>query len=199
MRPGAARTLACTAIATSALAPQLAHAHLVSTGLGPVYDGVVHFALTPEFVLPVLAIAILAGLRGTAHARLALVALPLTWLLAGIGAGATGVALPDALAWLPLLLAGGLVALDLPLPWAATTAIAAGLGVLLGSSNGAALMQAGSGMSGVLGSTAAVFVVATLDAAAAVAWHAGWLRIAWRAAGSWIAAGGLLLLGWTLR
>ncbi len=187
------------AVATAALAPQLAHAHLVSTGLGPLYDGMLHFALSPEILLPVLAVAILAGLRGRAQVRLALVALPLAWLLAGIAADATAIALPDALAWLPLLLAGGLVALDLPLPPAATTAIAALLGAALGSANGAALAQAGAGVRGVLGSTAAVFVVATLAAAAVTSWQAGWLRIVWRAAGSWIAAGGLLLLGWTLR
>ena len=195
----ARRALAGSAVAATGLAPQLAHAHLVSSGLGPVYDGVLHFGLTPEFVLPVLAVAILAGLRGALHARLALVALPLAWLAAGIVGGATGVALPDALAWLPLLLAGGLVALDLPLAPAAIAAIAVLLGAALGSSNGAGLAQAGVGVSGVLGSAAAVFVVVALGAAAVVAWQAGWLRIAWRAAGSWIAAGGLLLLGWTLR
>jgi hypothetical protein len=32
-----------------------------------------------------------------------------------------------------------------------------------------------------------------------LAWQQGWQRIAWRAAGSWIAASGLLLLGWSLR
>ncbi len=186
-------------MAVAALTPQLAHAHLVSTGLGPIYDGIVHFALTPEFVLPVLAVAMLAGLRGRAHVRLALVALPLAWLAAGIGADVTAVAVPDALAWLPLLVGGGLVALDLRLSPVATTAVTALLGVAVGASNGAALALAGAGVRGVLGSTAAVFVVATLGAAAVTARQAGWLRIAWRAAGSWIAAGGLLLLGWTLR
>ena len=44
-----------------------------------------------------------------------------------------------------------------------------------------------------------VIVVATLASASAAAWQAGWMRIAWRVAGSWIAAGGLLLLGWSLR
>jgi hypothetical protein len=187
------------AIVGFALAPQLAHAHLVSTGLGPVYDGMVHFALTPEFVLPALAIAILSGLRGKRHARGALVALPVAWLVAGIAGDAIGVAMPDALAWLPLLLVGGFVALDLPLRPAATTAIAIVLGSALGCANGAALAKAGAGLPGVLGSTAAIFVVVTLGAAAATAWQASWLRIAWRAVGSWIAAAGLLLLGWSLR
>ncbi len=36
----------------SALLPRPPHAHLVNTGLGPFYDGVSHFALTPEDLLP---------------------------------------------------------------------------------------------------------------------------------------------------
>ena len=57
----------------------------------------------------------------------------------------------------------------------------------------------GAGMRGVIGIVGAVSVVTTLCAASVVAWHHGWQRIAWRAAGSWIAASGLLLLGWSLR
>jgi len=41
-----------------------ASAHLVTTGLGPVYDGIGHLVLTPEDFVPVLAIALFAGLRG---------------------------------------------------------------------------------------------------------------------------------------
>ena len=182
-----------------AIAPQLAHAHLISTGRGPVYDGITHFALTPEFVLPALTTAVLAGLRGKVHARRAVIALPLAWLLAGIAGNAVAGAVPDALAWLALLLLGGLVALDLCLSPVATIAIAALLGVALGYANGAALAHAGAGLRGVLGSTAAIFVVVTLGAAVVTAWQAGWLRIAWRVSGSWVAAGGLLLLGWLLR
>jgi len=195
----ARRAAGRAAVVALSYAPSLAHAHLVSTGLGPVYDGILHFALSPELVLPVFAIAILAGLRGRMHARLALVALPLAWSLGGIAGEVSAVAVPDALAWLPLLLAGGLVALDLGLPPFATTAIAAVFGLALGFANGAALAQTGAGMRGVLGSTAAIFVLVALGAAAVAAWKSGWLRIAWRVAGSWIAAGGLLLLGWSLR
>src|SRR6185369_14249227 len=43
--------------------PGSAQAHLVTTGLGPVYDGLVHFALAPEDLVPVLALAAFAGLR----------------------------------------------------------------------------------------------------------------------------------------
>lgn len=179
--------------------PALAHAHLINTGLGPVYDGLVHFALTPEDFLPATALAALAGLRGKAHARCAILALPLAWLVAGFAGDLLRVAIPDSLAWLPLLAMGLLVAADFRLPPAALTAIAVALGGWLGYGNGAAMAQAGAGLRGVIGIAITVFVLATLVAAGAVAWQAGWMRIAWRVAGSWIAAGGLLLLGWSLR
>ena len=58
---GAARPVA---LALASCAPPV-HAHLIETGLGPVYDGIAHFALTPEDLIPALALAVLAGLRGT--------------------------------------------------------------------------------------------------------------------------------------
>ena len=181
------------------LCPALAHAHLINTGLGPEYDGITHFALTAEDILPVVALAALAGMRGRAHARCAIVALPLAWLVAGIAGEALRVAVPDALAWLPLVAMGLLVAADLRLSPPVITAIAVALAGVLGYGNGAAMAQAGAGLRGVVGIAATVFVLTTLVAAGAVASQAGWMRIAWRVAGSWIAAGGLLLMGWSLR
>jgi urease accessory protein len=179
-------------------APQ-AQAHLVETGLGPIYDGIAHFALTPEDLIPVLALALLAGLRGAGHARRVIVVLPLAWLLGGLLGAQLALPALASLDWLPLLALGGLVAADLRLPVAATTLIAAAVGLFLGLANGSAMAQAGPGVRGVVGIVGAVFVVTTLAAAAVVAWQQGWQRIAWRAAGSWIAASGLLLLGWSLR
>ena len=40
------------------LYPHNAEAHLVTTGLGPIYDGISHFALSPEVWVPVLALAL---------------------------------------------------------------------------------------------------------------------------------------------
>ena len=179
-------------------APQ-AQAHLVETGLGPIYDGIAHFALTPEDLIPVLALAALAGLRGADHARRVIVALPLAWLLGGLLGAQLALPMLGSVPWLPLLALGGLVAADLRLPAAATTVIAAAVGLFVGLANGAAMAQAGPGIRGVIGIVGAVFVTTTLAAAAVVAWQQGWQRIAWRAAGSWIAASGLLLLGWSLR
>jgi hydrogenase/urease accessory protein HupE len=187
------------AVLAWALAAPLAHAHLLETGLGPVYDGIAHFALTPEDILPVLALAALAGLRGRDHARRAIFVLPLAWLLSGLFGAWASVGPADTLAWVPLLVLGGLVAADLPLRLWATITLAAALGLFQGLANGFAMAQAGAGVRGVVGIVAAVFVVSTLITAAAFALNSGWPRIAWRVAGSWVAASGLLLLGWSLR
>ena len=67
----------------SALIPGTAEAHLITTGLGSVYDGVAHLALSPEDLVPVAGLAVLAGLRGPAHGRWALFVLPVFWLVGG--------------------------------------------------------------------------------------------------------------------
>src|SRR5271165_5320442 len=36
-----------------------AEAHLNSTGMGPFYDGLIHFLMSPEDIVPVLALALL--------------------------------------------------------------------------------------------------------------------------------------------
>ena len=198
LRIGAGGRVAGGGLALASCAPQ-AHAHLVETGLGPVYDGIAHFALTPEDLIPALALAVLAGLRGKDQARRVIFVLPLAWLLAALLGAAARVSLPDSLSWAPLLVLGGLVAADFRLPAAATTVVAVAVGLFLGLANGYAMAQAGPGVRGVLGIVCAVFVVTTLGAACAAAWQSGWLRIAWRVAGSWIAASGLLLLGWSMR
>jgi urease accessory protein len=198
LRAGVSGRTVAVALVLAAGAPQ-AHAHLVETGLGPVYDGIAHFALTPEDLMPALALAVLAGLRGRDHARRVILVLPVAWLLACLLGTSMKISPPESLSWLPLLVLGGLVAADFRLPIAATTALAVALGLLQGFANGYAMAQAGAGIRGGIGIVSAVFVVATLGAACAVAWQSGWLRIAWRVAGSWIAASGLLLLGWSLR
>lgn len=50
-----------------------------------------------------------------------------------------------------------------------------------------------------VGLAAAVIVVVVIVAALVVRLRAQWARVAVRVAGSWIAASGLLMLGWTLR
>ena len=44
--------------------PAQANAHLVNSGFGSFYDGIGHLFITPEDVLAVVALALLAGLSG---------------------------------------------------------------------------------------------------------------------------------------
>jgi len=182
------------------LLPAPSHAHLVNTGLGPFYDGVSHFALTPEDLLPALALALLAGQRGSSAGRLALFALPGAWLVGGL----LGLAFPT-ISYAPVLTTGsflalgGLVAAEARLRPEWVTALAVVVGLLHGYLNGAAMAQAKLGTLGVVGIVSTLFVVVALAAATVVAIRAPWGRIAVRVAGSWIAAVGLLLLGWSLR
>jgi hydrogenase/urease accessory protein HupE len=179
--------------------PWRAEAHLVTTGLGPVYDGIGHLLVTPEDLLPVLALALFAGLRGARSGRHVLYVLPSAWLVGGcIGLlthGLPGFPAPA----LSLLILGTLVAADLHLPPPAITALALGLGLVHGFPNGVAMRQAGPGVLGLLGLLAALCVLVALVAACVVSLQQQWPRMAVRVAGSWMAAIGLLMLGWALR
>jgi hydrogenase/urease accessory protein HupE len=179
--------------------PSSAEAHLVTTGLGPLYDGLLHVALTPEDLVPVLALALLAGLRGVTHGRRALFVLPAAWLLGGvIGLAVHGGVSPRWTA-VSFVLLGGLVASDARLPLGATTLLAALLGLGHGYLNGSSLAGPGLGAVGLLGIVAAVFMLVALAASVVVPLRAAWARVVVRVAGSWIAAIGLLLIGWAMR
>jgi urease accessory protein len=191
------RTAQITLAVTLTLASGAAQAHLVTTGLGPVYDGVAHLALSPEQYVPILGAALYAGLGGKPSARLAIVLLPMAWFIGNMLGGLSGAPSLAAPTWLFLLLIGGLVAADLRLPGRAPAACAAAIGFALGYSNGLATAQFSQPLRTALGATATIFVAASLVAAAASA-ASGWKRIAVRVAGSWIAASGLLALGWAL-
>jgi len=180
--------------------PATSHAHLMTTGLGPFYDGVSHFALTPEDLLPALALALLAGLRGSRAGRLALFALPAAWLVGGLaGLAFPTVSTATALTTVSFLVLGALVASDARLRPEWVMGLALVLGLLHGYLNGSAMSQASLGALGLVGIVATIFVLAALAAALAVALRPPWARIAVRVAGSWIAAIGLLLLGWSFR
>ncbi len=81
--PAVIATIAAVAAVTALASPAPAAAHLVTTGLGPVYDGISHLLVSFDDLLPVLALALLAGLNGAAAGRRALFLLPGAWLLAG--------------------------------------------------------------------------------------------------------------------
>lgn len=177
-----------------------AEAHLNSTGMGPFYDGLMHFLMSPEDIIPVLALALLAGLRGTSYGRRALFTLPVAWLLGGLAGLGAMTAKPHPFvtaAW--FLSLGGLLAADAKVSLRVTTALAALLGVYHGYLNGIGMGQFDTAAAAILGLAFAVFVLIALTAAFVIRLRAHWARIAVRVTGSWIAASGLLMLGWAVR
>jgi hydrogenase/urease accessory protein HupE len=184
----------------TALLPAPAEAHLVTTGLGPIYDGISHVLLSPEDLVPVLAMALLAGLNGPTAGRRTLVALTGAWLLGGTAGYLTGSSgLPGAVAAASFLVLGALTAADRRLSSSIVTALAAAVGFLHGWLNGTGLAEGQRDALALVGIAGAVFVLVTIAAAFVVSLQATWARIAVRVAGSWVAATGLLMLGWWLR
>jgi hydrogenase/urease accessory protein HupE len=177
-----------------------ASAHFVNSGLGPFYDGVAHLFLTPEDLLVVVALALLAGLGGKPFGRTVLLVLPAAWLVGFLASRPIPLA-PEPLAISAVILfaLGALVAADRRLPLTVTASIALLCGFWNGSMNGAAMTGNGlSGLAGV-GIACGVFGVVALVAGQVTALWAAWMRNAVRVAGSWIAAIGLLMFGWAVR
>jgi len=119
-----------------------AEAHLNTTGMGPFYDGLMHFLMSPEDIVPVLALALLAGLRGASYGRRALFTLPVAWLLGGLAGLSAMTTRPHpfiAAAW--FLLLGGLLAADAKVSLRMTTALAALVGLYHGYLNGIGMGQ----------------------------------------------------------
>jgi urease accessory protein len=177
-----------------------AQAHLMNSGFGPFYDGLAHPLMSPEDILPALAVTLLAGLNGARYGRWMLATLPAAWL-AGM-AGGWALALPMAPA--PLLavvtaLTGALVAADLKLPLAVVMAWAGALGALHGYGNGGELAATAGGLLAIVGIACSLAAVVSLVAGQVATVKAPWARLAVRISGSWIAAVGLLMLGWSMK
>ena len=126
---------------------------------GPFYDGVSHFALTPEDLR--------AGARTRPPRRtawltrrtLALFALPAAWLLGGL----LGLAFPTVesatlATTVSFLALGGLVAAEARLSPRSIAALAIVVGLLHGYLNGGAMAQAKLGGLGVIGIVSTLFV-----------------------------------------
>ncbi len=186
-------------IATTAclLQPLPAAAHLVTTGMGPVYDGIGHLLLTPEDLVPALAVALYAGLRGAAAGRSVLFLFPAAWLAGGLAGLQAGMTINFPLSALSFLLLGLLIAADFRLPPRTFALLAICIGLVHGFFNGIALKD-GPAIFGLLGITGMLFVLVALAAAAVVSLSSTWARIVVRVLGSWTIAIGILMIGWYL-
>jgi hydrogenase/urease accessory protein HupE len=182
------------------LAATPAQAHLMNSGFGPFYDGLAHPLISPEDLLPAVAMTLLAGLGGARQGRFVLATLPGAWL-AGMAAG-WAIGVPAAPAWLNAVataIIGALVASDLRLRLAPVIALAAALGVLHGYDNGRDLAATTGGLVAIGGIACALFALVSLLAGQVAVLQAHWARLAVRISGSWIAAVGLLMLGWSVK
>lgn len=182
------------------LLPAAADAHLVNTGFGTFYNGVVHLFITPSDMLVTIGLGLLAGLCGAAASRGVIIALPAAWLIGEMSGSIypTAITLP----WLTTLsfgMVGVLVALNANMSRTVLLVLTCGAGLLHGFVNGATMVAAGTDRLGMLGAVIAVWITITLIAAQVVSLRAQWSRVMVRVAGSWISAIGLLMFGWLVK
>ena len=188
-------------VATVVISSRAANAHLVSTELGPLYDGAAHPLVSPQDLLTVLGLAILAAYGGAATGRRLIVWLTLAWAI-GLGAGFSVVKGPlefPVAAAVVILLLGALGVSRMRVPPGVLLSSSAFLGFARGLMNGSAARNADGQWLSVLGIVLGVFVLGTL-----LTGGGHWLAnrrpaVVLRVIGSWIAAIGLLMLGWELQ
>ena len=97
------------------------------------------------------------------------------------------------------LLPDSLIAANAKLSLPLTTALATLHGFFHGYLNGSGIHRFDDGAYFFLGLALAVFVIAALFTSLVIALRRQWALIVVRVTGSWIAASGLLMLGWVLR
>ena len=188
------------AMALSVLSPAPAMAHLVTSGLGPFYDGALHLAMSPDDLLGLIAVTLLAGMHGAMTGRLTVMVLPIAWFVAGL----VGLNLPVTiylpwLSFLSFMFMGVLVAINPKLHPKAVASLAGLFGVIHGLFNGSALAAIGAGPLALSGIAVTVLIAGLLISAFVVSLRSAWTRIAVRVAGSWVAAVGMLMFGWLVK
>ena len=102
------------------------------------------------------------------------------------------------LSTISFLLIGILVAADISLPLLIVAPMTVIIGFTHGVFNGIALTL-GSGVLGLVGIMSALFALVTIFSAAVVSIRQSWARIVVRVIDSWVAASGLLIIGWHLK
>jgi hydrogenase/urease accessory protein HupE len=163
-----------------------------SEAFGPFNDGLTHLFVTPEDLLPVIAIALLAGLRGPRFGRAVLFVLPIAWLIGSafgsLLAPAITLPLPETILTIAL---GILLATDSRLPLTSVASLAILLGLFHGLLNGSDLPKTpSSSQIFAAGVGTALFITASLLAGQGASVQLPWGRVTIRVAGvgSWPSA-----------
>jgi len=179
------------------LSASSAFAHSAARGAADFYAGALHALTALEHLLPFLALGMLAGQQGRKAQPVLLV------FCLALAAGAT------AAIWIPphpyvgllnifsAILFGGLVAASWSLPMVLYYGIAAVFGLSHGFANGAGMIEQTKPylfIPGVALAGLAVTAYGLIFTDYLLRRKAGWIHIAVRVAGSWIAAIGILVL-----
>jgi urease accessory protein len=191
------------AAATLVASAQAADAHIIASRLGDFYTGALHPLTDLVDLILWAALGVLAGSLGAVRGRWLVLAFPLG-LLAGLvlkrtsGFVSAGPAADAAM----MLVLGLLLAAALRIPTVLLCAIAFGLAVMRGAANAADVAPETNGLLFAAGLACAGYAAITLtmavtlvllgaEAGTATAWRA----ITIRALGGWIAAIGLMMVG----
>ena len=181
-----------------------ADAHSTVKGVGDLYAGLLHVLTAVEHVLPFAALSLLAGQLGMkAQAEADLLVFPVA-LMIGAAAALWVPPLPGLAFFnvVSAILLGGLVAAAWPLQSAVFYGLVIVFGISHGFANGEAISGSTKAYLFILGiglAGLAVLAYGTLLVGFLLRRKAGWLHIAVRVAGSWIAAIGVLVLATTGR
>jgi urease accessory protein len=188
-----ARTIGA-ALALLSVCPSAAWAHPMP-GVGDFYAGMLHPVMSIDFVLPLVALGLLAGQQPREAAIAMLVAIPSGLILGAIAALAAP--MPPSAAWINLLwmpVLGGLIAWAPQVPRTAILAIALAPALTIGWANGTEIGDQVAALRFIPGIAVAGLLVTTYGAGGIRRLRAPWMQIAVRVIGSWIAAVGVLVL-----
>jgi urease accessory protein len=186
-------------VAGLAAVPLLADAHGWGGKNTPIFDGFMHLATNPFYILPLLAVALFAsrgGRAGLAQSQLLVAAaVALGAALALSGLAWTQVAIANRLY---VIVTGLLVVLDLRLPRHAAPAVIVTGGLLCGYELLLSEPPAENTLLFCLGVVLGAMTVHGAAGALTLLSQAPWSRVAVRVAGSWITAIGVIYAGFLL-
>jgi urease accessory protein len=179
-----------------------ADAHTLDDRYGPFLGSFLHPLTSMDHGLAFVALGLLGGQQARHWWRTvvsflsgAAVGTSIPWLI-GLGGSAATLTTVNAAS---LVVLGGLVALGRPLPAPLSMVVAAVFGLSHGIENGMDMAPESRSLASVVGVLAAALFTGTPFAIAVAALRAAWLRTGVQVLGSWVAAIGLIMLGFRLR
>ncbi len=195
---GAVMPVARALLTATVLLPGSASAHLVSTRFGELYSGMLHPVTSLIHLVPWLALGLLGGLQSATTARWALLAFPLAVLAGAMLAGfVPGLALVTPINIASFMVLGMAVALALRTGTVLFLALVVLFGITHGYANGNDALNGAQWLlyAAGLGLSAYLLIALVTGSCHALVSGPPWGGIAVRAAGSWIAAAGLMYAG----